>query len=348
MTTIEKSLDYRGLFHLDKRLNALETWITADKAIELEKIETASADASFRRYFRVHLSPCKKFNNASTVIVMDAPPEHEDNALFIKCAQTLTHCGLHAPAIFNSNLEQGFLLIEDLGTLTYQAQLENGSTNELYTDAIQALIKLQSHTSTYQQEFQPYDAALLQNEMSLFEQWYVNTHLNKKLSSKQKKLLDDTFTQLIGNAQEQPQVLVHRDYHCRNLLLTTNNNPGVIDFQDMVVGPITYDLVSLFKDCYLSWPRQQVKNWVENARLSSIQAELITPNTTSQQWLHWFDFMGVQRHLKVLGIFARLNHRDNKPQYLDDLPLVNQYLKDACSYYEELQPLGLLLDDIHN
>lgn len=333
---------------MDKRLNALETWISTNKFIEFEKIEPASADASFRRYFRIQLKPCEKFKHASTIIAMDAPPEHEDNALFVKCAKTLADCGLHAPSIFKADLEQGFLLIEDLGALTYQAQLEKGDPNKLYRDAAQALIKLQSNTRPYATEFNTYDASLLLNEMALFEQWYVNTHLQKTFNPKQQKSLQDIFTLLVNNASEQPKVLVHRDYHCRNLLLTKTNNHGVIDFQDMVIGPISYDLVSLYKDCYISWPRQRVENWVENYRLFAIQAELVSTDITSDQWLRWFDLMGVQRHLKVLGIFARLNHRDNKPQYLEDLPLVNHYLKEACSHYAELRPLGLLIDNIHN
>ena len=333
---------------MDKRLNALERWIRTDTSIELKKIEPASADASFRRYFRVHLKPCEKFNTVDTIIAMDAPPEHENNVMFIKCAQTLNHCGLHAPTIFNTNLEQGFLLIEDLGTLTYQAQLKGVDKNKLYADATQALVKLQSNTQKYATRFNSYSESLLRNEMALFEQWYVNAHLMKTLSHEQKFALDSIFTLLIKNACEQSQVLVHRDYHCRNLLLTGNNNPGIIDFQDMVVGPITYDLVSLFKDCYISWPRQDVINWVEEHRIASIKAKLITSKVDSKQWLKWFDLMGIQRHLKVLGIFARLNHRDNKPQYIDDLPLVNQYLRDACDDYEELQPLNLLLKNIHS
>jgi len=333
---------------LDKRLNALEAWINADKSIELEKIEPASADASFRRYFRARIKPCDDFESSPTIIAMDAPPEHEDNALFIRVAQTLRDCGLHAPNIYKKDLKQGFLLIEDLGALTYQAQLENGDPDKLYADASQALIKLQSCTAKHLAGFNLYNAALLLDEMSLFEQWYVNMHLKKSLTSHQKQSLESTFRLLIDNAEEQPQVLVHRDYHCRNLLLTETNNPGVIDFQDMVIGPISYDLASLYKDCYISWPRQQVEHWVENYRLLSIKAGLIEQNISPEHWLRWFDLMGVQRHLKVLGIFARLNHRDNKPQYLEDLPLVNQYLKEACSQYDELSPLGALLNDIHN
>lgn len=333
---------------LDKRLKALESWITTDKSIELEKIEPASADASFRRYFRAHIKPTTKFSNAYTVIAMDAPPKHEDNALFVKCAQVLSSCGLHAPNIYKTNLKQGFLLLEDLGKQTYQDQLQQSNADECYSDASQALMKLQCHTAKYATKFKPYDRSLLLAEMTLFEQWYINSHLKKTLNNKQKQSLETIFNQLVSNALEQPQVLVHRDYHCRNLLITKTNNPGIIDFQDMVVGPISYDLVSLYKDCYISWPRKKIEYWMENYRLMSIKKGLISSNISPVKWLRWFDLMGVQRHLKVLGIFSRLNHRDNKPQYLNNLPLVNQYLKETCSHYEKLHPLSLLLNTLHN
>jgi aminoglycoside/choline kinase family phosphotransferase len=227
-----------------------------------------------------------------------------------------------------------------LGNQPYLDNLTESNADKLYLDAIEALIKMQ----TIDAILPSYDEALLQTEMDLFETWYFNRHLGITLNKTQQSELSGVFTTLIESASEQPQVFVHRDYHSRNLMITEDNNPGVIDYQDAVVGPITYDLVSLFKDCYIEWPREKVELWLELYLARITPARLIDKATL----LRWFDLMGVQRHLKVLGIFARLNYRDGKSQYLDDLPLTLKYVLDTCENYPQLQPLKKLLGKIEN
>ncbi len=327
---------------MDKRLNTLQTWLKNEIKIDYSDIAPASADASFRRYFRVTTND----QASRTLIAMDAPPEHEDNARFIHCATTLRNCGLNVPHVLAHDLEQGFLLLSDLGTKIYQQQLTTATADRLYTDALEALLPLQVKSPEFAQQHPSYTAELLLQEMDLFDEWYIQQHLQSNLTPIQQTQLQQCLQLLIDNALQQPQVLVHRDYHCRNLLVTDNNNPGIIDFQDMVVGPITYDLVSLLKDCYIQWPRERVLIWLESYRQQAIAAGLLSA-VSQDQWVEWFDWMGVQRHLKVLGIFARLFHRDGKPQYLDDLPLVNSYLRETCQHYKQLQPLAELLDVIH-
>jgi N-acetylmuramate 1-kinase len=236
------------------------------------------------------------------------------------------------------DMQQGFLLLDDLGNKSYLDHLNDSSADNLYIDAIDALIKMQSIDAI----LPSYDEQKLQSEMDLFEEWYLNSHLKIKLTAKQKAILNGIFDLLIQNATEQPQVFVHRDYHSRNLMLTDKNNPGVIDYQDAIIGPITYDLVSLFKDCYIEWPREKVELWLDLYLARITPARLIDKETL----LRWFDLMGVQRHLKVLGIFARLNYRDGKSQYLDDLPLTLKYIVDTCELYDDLQPLKHLLKEI--
>ena len=269
---------------------------------------------------------------------MDAPPEKEDCRPFLQVTELIRNVGVNAPDIIAMDMKQGFILLDDLGTRPYLEHLDNSSADKLYLDAIEALIKMQGIDAI----LPAYDDQLLQNEMALFETWYLNRHLNKKLDEKQKAMLSSTFERLIQNATEQPQVFVHRDYHSRNLMITDENNPGVIDYQDAVIGPITYDLVSLFKDCYIEWPREKVELWLDLYLARITPARLIDKATL----IRWFDLMGVQRHLKVLGIFARLNYRDGKSQYLDDLPLTLKYILDTCDSYEELQPLKQLLEEL--
>jgi len=266
---------------------------------------------------------------------MDAPPDKEDCAAFIRISQLLRKAEVNAPEILAQDLEQGFLLLSDLGEQIYLDHLFEDRVNTLYMDAIRSLIKMQS----IQADLPPYNDQLLRSEMDLFEPWYLNKHLEIKLNASQKNDLEATYTVLINNAAEQPQVFVHRDYHSRNLMLVSGNNPGVIDFQDAVIGPVTYDLVSLFKDCYIEWSRGRVEHWLEK-----YLAKSNVINVDEKQFMKWFDLMGVQRHLKVLGIFSRLNYRDGKDQYLNDLPLVLKYVLDACHRYDELAPLKNLLE----
>lgn len=313
------------------RENLLKDWLASLSEYSLSDIRPASADASFRRYFRV-----TDRNNGNTYIVMDAPPDKEDCTTFIHVTHLLRGVGVNAPDILKENNEQGFLLLSDLGDKPYLDHLSDECADAMYADAISALIQMQ----TIKNNLPAYDEQRLRNEMGLFESWYLNKHLDAVLNDKQKVDLETTFSLLIENALEQPQVFVHRDYHSRNLMLLDKDNPGVIDFQDAVIGPITYDLVSLFKDCYIEWPRDKIENWLDDYLKKSACA------FDKQQLIRWFDLMGVQRHLKVLGIFARLNYRDGKAQYLNDLPLTLKYVVDACKRYQQLEPLQHLLEQL--
>jgi len=317
------------------RLTQLQQWLDNLAENTYIDLQPASADASFRQYFRVTNNQDKK-----TYIVMDAPPDKEDCHPFVLVTDLIRGVGVNAPDIIAIDVKLGFLLLDDLGNDSYLKHLDETTADGLYTDAIDALVKMQ----TIDGLLPAYDETLLQAEMNLFETWYVNQHLGTQLNDSQKTSLDAIFKLLIKNAEEQPQVFVHRDYHSRNLMVTYENNPGVIDYQDAVVGPITYDLVSLFKDCYIEWPREKIEHWLD------LYLARITPAyfIEKEKLLRWFDLMGVQRHLKVLGIFSRLNHRDGKSQYLNDLPLTLKYVLDTCKHYVELQPLQQLIEEISN
>lgn len=316
------------------RLTQLQQWLDSLSENTYINLEPASADASFRQYFRVTNNKDDK-----TYIVMDAPPEKEDCHPFLLVTDLIRGVGVNAPDIISVDIKQGFLLLDDLGNKAYLDYLDNDSAENLYIDAIDALVKMQ----TIDGLLPSYDEKFLQTEMNLFETWYLNRHLGIELDQAQKTSLDNVCNLLIQSAIEQPQVFVHRDYHSRNLMITDENNPGVIDYQDAVIGPISYDLVSLFKDCYIEWPREKVEHWLDLylARLSP------TRFIEKETLLRWFDLMGVQRHLKVLGIFARLNYRDGKAQYLDDLPLTLKYVLDACELYDELAPLKKLFEELN-
>ena len=315
-----------------ERQSQLLQWLESLAENTYTDIQPASADASFRQYFRVFNTQDNK-----TYVVMDAPPEKENCHLFVLVTELIRSVGVNAPDIIALDLPQGFLLLDDLGNKPYLDHLNNNTADDLYIDAIDALIKMQ----TIDAILPAYDDKLLQTEMDLFETWYLNHHLNIQLNEAQKTSLDSIFKLLITNAQEQPQVFVHRDYHSRNLMITDYNNPGVIDYQDAVIGPITYDLVSLFKDCYIEWPAEKIEHWLDLYLARITPTHFIEKETLRR----WFDLMGVQRHLKVLGIFARLNYRDGKSQYLNDLPLTLKYVVDTCDRYKELQPLKQLLEE---
>jgi aminoglycoside/choline kinase family phosphotransferase len=313
------------------RLSQLQQWLDSLAENTYSNLQPASADASFRQYFRVTNKQTNK-----TCIVMDAPPDKEDCRPFIQVTDLIRGAGVNAPNIIAMDIQKGFLLLDDLGSKPYLDHLKDDAEN-LYIDAIDALIKMQ----TIDAILPVYNEKLLQTEMDLFESWYLNRHLGIQLNNKQKTSLHSIFSLLIKNAEEQPQVFVHRDYHSRNLMITENNNPGVIDYQDAVIGPLTYDLVSLFKDCYIEWPREKVEHWLDLYLARLTPTHFIEKSTL----LRWFDLMGVQRHLKVLGIFSRLNYRDGKTQYLNDLPLTLKYVMETCELYDELQPLKQLLEE---
>jgi len=326
---------------LDKRLKALQSWLIDELRLNPEKIHPASADASFRRYFRVH-------SQQESFIAMDAPPDKEPISDFVRVNQALAQQAIHVPHIHFANHADGFILLEDLDDAVFLNELSPSTSQALYTSALEALIKLQLGT-TDQAAFQlpAYSAELLQSEMQLFDDWYVQKHLEQTLSEQQHQALTQIQSILIAACLEQPQVWVHRDYHSRNLMVTQQQSPGVIDFQDMVLGPISYDLASLFKDCYIEWSRQQQLTWLEQYHVMA-QEKLPHLSFTLDQLTRWYDLTGLQRHLKVLGIFCRLNYRDEKAHYLNDLPLVTSYVLEVCDRYPELQPLQALLLELQN
>jgi len=318
------------------RLQLLKHWLKNQFPYQQFSLEPASADASFRRYFRVT-------QRDKTWIVMDAPPEHENCDAFVRVAQLLVE-SVHVPEIIARDADQGFLLLSDLGNTTYLQALtdEPENANSLYTAATDALVQMQLTKSL--DELPPYDDALLRFELNLFPDWYVAKHLQTALSDTQRVVLEQTFNRILQNNLSQPRVFVHRDYHSRNLMVT-EPNPGILDFQDAVVGPITYDLVSLFKDAYIQWDEEQVLDWVirywEKARKVGLPV-----NGDFGDFYRDFEWMGVQRHIKVLGIFARLCYRDGKTAYLNNMPLVMHYLRKACERYSELKPMLNLLDEL--
>jgi N-acetylmuramate 1-kinase len=316
----------------DQRLTALTAWAARVLDDPRCAIRPASADASFRRYFRV------TDGNGASFIAMDAPPDREDSRPYVRIARRLRALGLNVPEIVAEDLSQGFLLITDLGDRLYLQALNESTVEPLYADALAALLRLQSGTADDNTFLPPYDAALLQREMELFREWYLGRHLELEPSAEQHALLDGAFASLTASALEQPTVWVHRDYHSRNLMVTPYANPGILDFQDAVQGPITYDLVSLLRDCYIAWPRERVEGWARR-HLAAARTAGLAVSADDVQFLRWFDWMGVQRHLKAIGIFARLNHRDGKPGYLKDIPRTLGYVVDVTERYPELRPL---------
>ena len=315
----------------------LQQWLQTLFPQDSFALSPASADASFRRYFRA------RFANGRSLIVMDAPPQHEDCRPFLHVAALFAATGVHVPHIEAENLAAGFLLLSDLGDTTYLAALNESNADALYRDAIDALIKIQLGSRS--NELPPYDRALLERELNLFPDWYIAKHLALSLSEEQERSLREVFSRILANNLAQPQVYVHRDYHSRNLMLVPGANPGILDFQDAVYGPISYDLVSLFKDAYIRWEEAQVLDWTIRYWESARKAGLPVASDFGDFYRD-FEWMGVQRHIKVLGIFARLCHRDGKNGYLKDMPLVMDYLRRACTRYVDLKPLLNLLDEL--
>lgn len=321
---------------MPQRLAALEQWLSDACRLTDFTLTPASGDASFRRYFRVALA------DGDTLIAMDAPPDKEDCRPFLAVAERLAAAGLHVPAIHASDLDQGFVLLEDLGSAHYLDLLDDTSADRLYGDALGALLSLQAGGP--RDGLPPYDASLLAREMALFPDWLLDCHLGLRLDAATRAMLDDTFAALRDNALAQPQVCVHRDYHSRNLLVPpAGRSPGVIDFQDAVIGPVTYDLVSLLKDCYIAWPRERVDAWAMGYCELAVQSGLLLAEH-QDRFLTWFDLMGAQRHLKAAGIFARLNHRDGKPGYLNDIPRTLGYIVAAAERQPMLAGLAELID----
>ncbi|MFM2028907.1 MAG: hypothetical protein RL517_98 [Pseudomonadota bacterium] len=324
----------------DSRLNTLRNWLKGLEPswqLDLSSLAPASADASFRRYFRIQ-SKNPTFN---TLIVMDAPPQYEPLDAFLKVDLLLQNAGLNVPQILEKNIAEGFLLLNDLGNKTYLAELNDETADWLYKDATHALVQMQ--LASKPDVLPNYDAALLQRELDLFPEWYLGKHLQMTLTDLQDSQIKQAFALIIENSLAQAKVYVHRDFHSRNLMVTEVNNPGVIDFQDAVYGPITYDASSLWRDAYIAWPEERVIDWVIKFWEAGRKAGL--PMTEDfGQFYRDFEWMGLQRHLKVLGIFARLFHRDKKDGYLKDIPLVLEYAIATANRYIELKPLARILE----
>jgi aminoglycoside/choline kinase family phosphotransferase len=319
----------------DERLAIARQWVGARLGSDSFALTPASADASFRRYFRVTLQ-------ARSWIVMDAPPGHEDCRPFVRVASLMREAGLHVPEIVAQDLERGLLLLSDLGTTSYLDALTSDSADRLFAEAVDARVLWQCATRL--DTLPPYDAALLQREIDLFPDWYLTRHLGWTLGADERQLLSQMSELLVASALAQPRVYVHRDYMPRNLMVC-EPNPGILDFQDAVLGPVTYDVVSLFRDAFVSWDEARVLDWTvrywEKARGAGLPVPL-----DFAEFYRDFEWMGLQRHLKVLGIFARICYRDGKPRYLQDAPRFLRYARAVCERYPALVPLNALLDRI--
>ena len=318
-----------------KRQQLRQDWLSGYFSGVPFDLTTASADASFRSYYRVS-TPHGKY------ILMDAPPEHEDCRPFIHVLKLLAGQDIHVPKLYAQDLAAGLLLLEDLGDDLLLGVLDDDNVTSLYGQAIDTLIKIQSTPPS--DLIPPYDETLLHQEMALFVDWFLGKHLGIELSDTQLTTLNTAFKLLADNALSQPQVLVHRDFHSRNLMQTAAGDIGVLDFQDAVTGACTYDLVSLLKDCYIQWPDAVVSSLLEQFR--SAYNQQFNQSIGSQQLSRWFDLMGAQRHLKAIGIFCRLNYRDGKKGYLNDIPRTMNYLRDTAAKYEELHAFGAILEDV--
>ncbi|MDJ0813485.1 MAG: phosphotransferase [Woeseiaceae bacterium] len=311
-------------------------WVRGFDGLEKADPHPASGDASFRRYFRVH-------SDTASYIVMDAPPEKEDSRPFIQVAGYLESMQLHAPRVLEADLEHGFLLLTDLGSTQYLQLLEDdaAAAEVLYASAMRALLIIQNRGEAFQSHLPAYDAERLHFEMSLFHDWLCEKHLSIEFSDADEREWRMLCDQLVANALEQPQVFVHRDYHSRNLMVA-EDGPGILDFQDAMEGPLTYDLVSLLKDCYVKMSADQIAKLV--AEFAHDARQLGVHDLGDEQYRRCFDLTGVQRHLKAAGIFARLNHRDGKSGYLADVPRTLSYIVDLAPDYGEL---GWLVDFIN-
>jgi aminoglycoside/choline kinase family phosphotransferase len=324
------------------RLQALQDWAARQLGGDALDIAPASADASFRRYFRVSLN--QGGAKGRDYIVMDAPPAHEDCRPFVAVARLFRDAGVHVPEVLAQDLDQGFLLLTDLGHTTYLSALNESTARELYLASNDALVRIQQ--ASRPGVLPEYDRALLTRELMLFPEWYVAKHLGVAMGDPQKAILDTVFERLLANNLAQPQVYVHRDWHSRNLMVS-DPNPGILDFQDAVYGPITYDLASIYRDAYIQWDEEMQLDWVIRYWEKARAARLPVRQDFGEFWRD-FEWMGAQRHIKVLGIFARLYHRDGKDGYLKDMPLVMHYLRKVCERYDELKPLLFLLDGLEN
>ncbi len=337
---------------MTQRIEQIKQWLSQKYQADIDRFEPASSDASFRRYFRV------SFQNSvfeeppqQSFIVMDAPPDKEALTPFIDIDRQIERVGVNVPHIYAINRDAGFILMSDLGNTPYLSMLCTDSGDDwaekLYSDAMSALLVMQRAIQrdsfvAMDTQLQDYSSALLRQEMQLLPDWYAKVHCQQELSTADEAVLEQAMNHLIDSALEQPQVFVHRDYHSRNLMYVKEHNPGVIDFQDALLGPITYDLVSLLRDSYIAWPEEQVYDWVEQYREILLRENLLTENDRTK-FIRWFDWMGIQRQLKVVGIFSRLNYRDGKDNYLNDIPQTLEYLFNVASRYPEFDELLKLI-----
>ncbi|MGD8477610.1 MAG: phosphotransferase [Burkholderiales bacterium] len=314
----------------------MKHWLRSHSSCRPFTLTPASADASFRRYFRA------QYEDGTTRIVMDAPPSQENSEPFIRIARMMAECGLHVPEVIASDLVQGFILLSDLGNTTYLQALNESTANALFDDATTALVRWQ--LASREGTLPPYDEALLRRELDLFPDWYVSKHLGIRLDSGQRATMDSVFGLILQNNLAQPSTYVHRDFMPRNLMVS-QPNPGILDFQDAVYGPISYDVVSLFRDAFISWDEERVLDWVvrywEKARKANLPVR-----SDFGEFYREFEWMGLQRHLKVLGIFARIRYRDGKPAYLEDAPRFVNYVRAVAGRYSALTPLLKLFDQL--
>ncbi|MFT5593431.1 MAG: aminoglycoside/choline kinase family phosphotransferase [Oceanicoccus sp.] len=317
---------------MDDRQQSLQKWVFDALASNLEapqgSLEVVSGDASFRRYFR-------QYTENATYIAVDAPPDKENSLPFVTIANAWGEQGVAVPNVIKADLEQGFMLLSDMGDHLLFPLLNEASAESLYHQALDALIGIQQTTLA----LPAYDAPLLDREMALFTDWFLGEHLGFELTSQEQNMLQETFSILRESALGQIQVPVHRDYHSRNIMVLEDDSLGIIDFQDAVHGPITYDVVSLLRDCYVAWPLEHVQQWAQDYFKKAREAGLIG-SISDEQLMLWFDWMGIQRHLKAVGIFARLNHRDGKTSYMNDIPRTLNYIVEVSGQYSSL-------DDFH-
>lgn len=315
---------------MDKRFELMQDWLETLAQLKHENYsepKPASSDASFRRYFRIEL-------DEKSLIIMDAPPENESCDAFIAISKQLKQIGLNVPEVLAQELKLGFLLLTDLGTQTYLSVLNENNAEELYTNALTSLVTLQTKGGPPGNFLPLYTADILRTEMAMFDDWLGQKHLDMGMNKLERLDWQALQSTLIKSALSQPQVYVHRDYHSRNLMFTEQNNPGILDYQDALKGALTYDAVSMLKDCYITWDEQQVSEWLRQYFLMLCEVNIVSKH----EWKAFqksFDLMGMQRHLKASGIFARLYHRDGKENYLNDIPATLDYLAKASEKYKE-------------
>jgi aminoglycoside/choline kinase family phosphotransferase len=321
----------------DQRLNQLTDWLNTHND-SVQKIAPLAGDASFRRYFRVQTAD-------QSFVAMDAPPQKENCDPFVNVAQDLRRIGVHTPQIHNMDLEQGFLLLSDFGDVVLNNILTAENVDHWYNRCFDELLLIQKHEQLPTYKLKSYNNGLYSyyEESSWFLTWYLQQYRQQPLKHTQLAEIEREIHIIAKAMLEQPQVVIHRDYHSRNIMVIGDLDIAVLDFQDAVLGPITYDLVSLLRDCYIDWPLEQVHSWVNQYHARLLEAGILT-NCSQQQFLRWFDWTGLQRHLKCIGLFVRLNLRDNKPGYLQYIPRLINYIKQASQNHPELWLLNELMD----